>query len=371
MRKKNLVILFGGPSVEHDVSVISGMQVVKNANESKYEILPIYWDGSSFWMAKKTWLNSLAVAKSISNGNRREVVLHHGTIYNYGGLGLSHKISNIDCVIPVFHGTSGEDGVIQGFLDTLKLPYVGSGVPASVIGMDKNLFKIIMRHHKLPVLDWEVVAKLHLNSFKTTIPFPVIVKPTHLGSSIGVKKCSSHNEVKLQLEVVFELDNEAIIEPYLSNVQEINCSVLGDAENNQASVCEQPISVDEILSFDDKYLHGNKNKGAKHAGIASLDRRMPAPISIELTVKIQNLAKQVFTAIGAGGVARVDFMIDKGNNIYITEINTIPGSLSYYLWEASGVSFRELLDRLVEIAEMSYSSKHVLLRRYDSHLLKK
>lgn len=356
--------MFGGPSVEHDVSVITALQVIKNADPSKYDVLPIYWSKEGHIVLLRN-SQPYADAKSLIQSNAWLPV----SFFKSGFRVFWRKFYRNCVVIPCFHGSAGEDGVVQGLLDFYDIAYAGSGVAASAIGMDKNLFKMVMRHHKLPVLDWEVVTKSNPDSFKTTLPYPVIVKPAHLGSSIGVKKCESVDQVKDQLSVVFELDNQAIIEPYLLNVMEINCSVLGTVENNQASVCEQPISSDEILSFADKYLTGTKNKGAKLIGMASLDRRIPAPISKELTEKIQSLSQQVFSDIGASGVARIDYMVTKKDEIYITEINTIPGSLAFYLWEASGISFSELIDRLVNIAEIEYKSKHSIKTTFESNLV--
>ncbi len=352
--------------MEHDVSIITALQVIKNADLAKYNVLPIYWlkDGGVVLLRSVkpfTTVKSLIERKSWS-----PVSFFKGGFKAHNILSKSYY----DCiVIPCFHGTNGEDGVVQGMFEFFDLTYTGSGVRASAIGMDKNVFKMVMKHHKLPVLDWEVVSKYDRDDFKTTFPYPVIVKPCHLGSSIGVKKCESLDQVKDQLSVVFELDSQAIIEPYLTDMQEINCSILGTADHNQASVCEQPISANEILSFVDKYLSGNKNKGAKTAGMAGLDRRIPAPISKALTEKIQAMSQSVFSAIGASGVARIDFMVTKNDDIYITEINTIPGSLSFYLWEASGISFRELINRLVEIAESEFALKHSFKTTFQSNLI--
>lgn len=366
MNKKNLVVMFGGPSVEHDVSIITALQVIKNADASKYEVLPIYWTKDGHVVLLRNSQSYTNVKSLIESNSWSPVRFFKGGFIAQFILSKSYH----NCtVIPVFHGTGGEDGVAQGMLEFNDIAYAGSNVRASTIGMDKNLFKMVMRRHKLPVLDWQVVTKSNPDSFKTPLPYPVIVKPAHLGSSIGVKKCESADQIKDQLSVVFELDNQAIIEPYLLDMTEINCSVLGTSDENQASVCEQPISADEILSFADKYLTGGKSKSSKSSGMASLNRRIPAPISKDLTEKIRNMSQKVFSAIGASGVARVDYMVTKKDEIYITEINTIPGSLAFYLWEASGISFRELIDRLVDIAEVEYKSKHSIKTAFESDLV--
>lgn len=374
MKKKNLVVMFGGPSVEHDVSLITGLQVLQNADHEKYNVIPIYWTQNGQFVTTKSALTERQILQQLKT-ETEAVMLHEGSLRTAksGIFVKGFSDQKIDCIIPAFHGSFGEDGKIQGFIETLDVPYSGCDTTASVLGMDKNLFKIVMRHHKIEVLDWQLIDKNSVDSLKISFPFPVIVKPAHLGSSIGVKKCEDTSSVKDQLRIIFELDTQAIIEPYLKDNIEINCSVLGTTENCEASVCEQPLSSEQILSFEDKYLkNGKGKKGSAKIGMASLDRRIPAPISNDETEKIQNMAVKIFQACGCSGVARVDFMIDKKTNtLFVTEINTIPGSLSYYLWEASGISFREQIDRLVNIAEFEYKKKKSLLRIYPSAILSK
>ncbi len=364
--KKNIVVMFGGPSVEHDVSVITGMQVLRHFDHEKYKTFPIYWAKDGRFLTIENHLDHATLLKNISY-HGTEVAFKPHYLVQRGGL-FQSKTEKIDCIIPCFHGSLGEDGAAQGLFESLDLPYTGSSVSASAIGMDKVIFKAVMAQHKIATLPYQVIRS---GETKITVDFafPVIVKPAHLGSSIGVKKCQSLADVKDGLSVIFKLDNTALIEPFLEKMTEINCSVLGTASDNQASVCEQPISADEILSFEDKYMHGDKGKSK---GMASLDRRIPAPISAEASKHIRQLAQAIFSACGCSGVARIDFMIDNTNNkTYVTEINTIPGSLAFYLWEASGVSFKELLDKLIQIAEQEHAQKKKLVRTYDSSILKK
>ena len=283
---------------------------------------------------------------------------------------ISKKIK-IDVAFPTFHGTYGEDGSFQGLFEVANVPYIGSGVAASAIGMNKNLFKKLMEFHKIPILPWQTVTKWNFTKdFQLKFEYPLIVKPVNLGSSIGVKKVNNFNEFKEALEIIFNLDFEALVEPYLENMMEINCSVLGSKAKQDVSVCEQPVSAKKILSFEDKYLKGGKK--IKVQGMASQDRRIPAHLTNEQTYLIQNLAKNVFQYCECIGVARIDFMIDKDTQkIYVNEINTIPGSLSFYLWEASGISFQELIDRLVDIAIRENVEKNSIQRVFKSPLIEK
>lgn len=375
MEKKNLVVLFGGPSVEHDVSVITALQVIKSADRSRYNVLPIYWTptGGFVLLRNNQPTKPFTDPRSLMTSNWLPI----GFVTGGFSMGfITKKYYRIDTAIPCFHGSGGEDGAVQGILESFSIPYAGSGVTASALGMDKWFFKAAMKQVGLPVLDAEVVSKHNRADYsEPKFAYPVIVKPVHLGSSIGVTKCDDFEALQKAFDVIFELDTQALIEPYLADRQEINCSVLGTTESCEVSVCEEPVSSEAILSFEDKYLKGGKgDKGAKSGvkGMASLDRRIPAPISKELTQKIQSIAKSCFRALGCSGVARVDVMIDmKTNEIYITEINTIPGSLSFYLWEASGISFPELIDKLVEISEFEYKKKKSLLRIFESTILSK
>lgn len=371
---KNVAILFGGPSVEHDVSVITALQVIKNISSEKYKVLPIYWTQEEHfvYLPKILKIAKLPTKAEISKAQR--VILGHGIFHieKRGILPGLQKMS-VDVVLPIFHGTGGEDGAIQGTLEVLNIPYTGCNVSASAIGMDKVLFKAVMLQNNIKALNCQLVLKSDFNgSIICPYPFPLMVKPVHLGSSIGISKVNNDKELIDSLNIIFELDNAAMIEPFLTNMIEINCSVLGNSENRQSSVCEQPVPSNEVLTFADKYLRGGKTKGesSESEGMASLSRRIPAPIAPDQTKYIQDTASQIYKAVSCSGVVRIDFMIDLNTkNIYVTEINTIPGSLSYYLWEASGISFSDLIDKLIETAEFEYIKKKSLLRTYESNLM--
>jgi D-alanine-D-alanine ligase len=383
--KKNLAVFFGGPSVEHEVSVISGIQAYNNADLKKYNKIAVYWARDGYFYVPKQINKDVSKIgdfkeqfKALFRDKIRVTPDLRSLKMTQTGLSISEKFITVDLILPVFHGTAGEDGSVQGLFEIMKVPYCFSDVTASAIGIDKIIFKSMMQTNDIPVLDFTTMIKNKVTKISNIkSEYPLIAKPARLGSSIGVNKVNNEKELKEALAVIFELDTKAIIEPYLQDMMEVNCAVLGssiDPDNIKTSVCEQPLTKDEILTFQDKYLRGGKGaKGAKStkaSGMASLDRRIPADISKDLEKFIRETAKKIFEVCGCSGTIRVDFMIDKlTNKIYVTEINTIPGSLSFYLWEASGISFSELIDRLIEIAEYEFNLKNSLLRSYESSLL--
>ena len=245
--KRNLVVFFGGRSVEHDVSVITAAQVIQNADVKKYEVIPIYvsQDGSFHFVEKesdtKEFLMNIAGRKApVQIDSVNGTISIKKSFLSFAG--SQGVIKTIDIAFPAFHGTYGEDGSFQGMLELANVPYVGSGVTASAIGMNKVLFKELMSFHKVPILPWQVVSKTEIDdNFKVdlNLNYPVIVKPVNLGSSIGIKKVNNDNEMREALKIIFHLDNEAVAEPFIEDIMEVNCSILGDPKNNQVSVCEQ------------------------------------------------------------------------------------------------------------------------------------
>src|SRR6185295_10704140 len=248
-----------------------------------------------------------------------------------------------DVFFPAIHGSFGEDGALQGLFEMADVAYVGSGVLGSAMGMDKVRMKSLFRDSGIPVLnclsisqeEWKTGDQSFIAKVESAYSYPVIVKPASLGSSIGVKRCEDASSLNDSIEVALRLDERALVERALVDFIEVNCSVMGPPE--KASVCEQPCPSEEVLTFDAKYKRGRK--GAKTAsaegGMASLDRIIPAPIPDSLTLRIQEISVQAFRLIGASGIARLDFLLEKKDgNLYLNEINTMPGSIAFYLWEA-------------------------------------
>ena len=361
--KTNIAVFFGCRSVEHEVSIISAVQAMNAINREKYDVTPVYVtkDGEMytgdilFKIEAYRNLNELykkCQKVNFVRQNGKVVMLPDST-----SLFSKKKAVEIDVAFPIVHGTNCEDGTIQGFFEYLNLPYVGCDILSSAVGMDKAVFKDVLKNAGLPVLDCicirsrEYVAKKeeYQNEIAEKIGFPLIVKPVNLGSSVGITKVNTPEELDEAVTLAFSFADKILLEHAVTAIREINCSVLGDADNCQASVCEEPFMNDEILSYEDKYL--SNSKGGQSKGMASLGRKIPADLSDEQSDKIRSLACDIFKAIGASGVVRIDFIIDKETDtVYANEINTIPGSLAFYLWDATGIKYPELCDRLIELA---------------------
>jgi D-alanine-D-alanine ligase len=381
--KLRVGVLYGSRSVEHEVSVITGMQVMSALDADRYEVVPLYLTKEGEWLTGDALRNLDAYQHLDDRGHRlRQAFLlpvpSGGSIQvNERGrflpFGRSPRIA-IDVAFPCFHGTFGEDGTIQGLLELADVPYVGSGVLASAIGMDKIAMKAIFRSAGLPILDCQVVRREEWKASPTAVEerleriigYPSFVKPANLGSSVGISKATDRPSLRGALDVASSYDRRVLVEPSLEGAIDVNCSVLGCDDDLRASVCEQPVSWESFLSYEDKYIRGGKSKGMK-----GLSRRIPAPIGDLATREIQSLAKLAFSAIDAAGVARVDFLLTKEDKVFINEINTLPGSLAYYLWEAADLPFPNLLDRLIEIAIARHEAGKQIIYSFDSTLLRK
>jgi D-alanine-D-alanine ligase len=389
-RKETVAVLFGGRSAEHEVSVITGHQVMDALEAAGYTLLPIYITKEGAWYAGQSLHNihqythpSFRVDRlqhvyrvSLSPDRTIRQLLPHPD----GGRRLFQKVPRLwaDVFFPTIHGNFGEDGTLQGLFEMADVAYVGSGVLASAVGMDKVRMKALCRDAGVPVLDcwsisraeWRRDGDACVARVENVSPYPLMVKPVCLGSSIGVKRCENARELTEAIEAAVLLDARILVERALVNFIEINCAVMGPPE--QASVCEQPHTSETILSFDAKYKQGGKGAkaGGAKAGMASLGRSVPAPISAALTSRIQEFSIAAFRVIGAAGVARIDFLFETGEeNIYFNEINTLPGSLAFYLWEASGVPFDELVTRVVDIALDQHRVRSATQFAFEANLL--
>jgi len=387
---ETVAVVFGGRSGEHEVSIITAHQVMDALEVAGYSLLPIYISKTGEWFAGQdlnnlerfkdrnlnlnkldnVWKVSLSPDRSI-----RTLILHPE-----GKKGVFKKPPQLwaDIFFPTVHGSFGEDGTLQGLFELADVPYVGSNVLASAVGMDKSKMKDIFRAAGIPILDCITLSrpefqqdeKRNLLRLETFCNYPLMVKPLRLGSSIGVKRCRNSEELKYAIDVAFVLDANILVERALENFKEVNCSVMGPPE--QASVCEQPITQGDFLSFESKYKDGNKKtspSGSK-GGMASSKRILPAPLSPSSSKSIQDLAITAFRAIGASGVARLDFLIDNSNEaLFLNEINTMPGSLAFYLWEASGLPFDQLVKKVIDIALESYAAKSRTTFSFEANLL--
>ncbi|MBE6313791.1 MAG: D-alanine--D-alanine ligase [Bacteroidales bacterium] len=361
--KTNVAVFFGGRSVEHEISVISALQAIHAFNVERYNIVPIYISKQGRWYTGNDLLDirNYKDMKGLTN-KCTEVFMRP----EYGDYNLYKAetsmfskrntiIEELHVAIPVLHGTNGEDGIFEGLLETIGIPFAGCNTLSSANGMDKITMKMILKECNIPVVDYvwftdrqwfnereQLIAKI-----EEKIGYPVIVKPANLGSSVGIGKASNREELIEKVNHAEKFSQRIIVEDMIEQLQEINCSVLGDADEHESSVCEEPIKTGDFLSYEDKYMGGSKS--AK--GMQASEKRIPADLPVEISEKIRHMAGETFRVLSCHGVSRIDVMIDrKDNSIYVNEINTIPGSLSFYLWEATGISFEKLMDRLVELA---------------------
>jgi len=387
--KTKVAVVFGGRSVEHEVSIMTAMQVFENINRDKYEVIPVYIDKIGRWFVDKR-LEKLENFKNLKLEDIKAPEYFFGASPSIKALTprsafkFFTKIS-ADIYFPVIHGTFGEDGTLQGLFEMTDVPYVGSGVTGSAVGMDKIIQKSVFKDNGFPVVkyiwfsksEWENNKIKIIQNIERTLGYPVFVKPANLGSSVAISKAEGLKELENAINIASYFDRRIIVEEGKENIIEINCSVLGN-NSLTASVCEQPLKTQNVLTYEDKYLKGGKTKG-----MAGLSRLVPAPISEELTKKIQEMAKNAFKAVDASGVARIDFLVDpvknnisngvdeKNNNVWINEINTLPGSLSFYLWGESGIDFGGLIDRLIDLGFERHKERQELTFSYDSDLLSK
>lgn len=402
---KKLGVIFGGVTCEHDVSVVSGLQLIENVDKTKYEVVPIYIHSNGEWYTGKELLNAKIyhdfktyepnLKKAIIPPNKKGLLIFETGIF------AKNKFMPLDVVIPAMHGMNGEDGTLQGLLELANIPYSSSGVLGSSVGMDKILMKKVFEAHNLPVLPYTYLIRDEWNLNKDTViekieellSYPMFVKPSNLGSSIGISKAKDRKGLIDAIEVAVQYDSRVIVEKGVQNLIEINCSALGYGDDVKTSVCEEPVNWEEFLTFEDKYMRGAKSSkngskisnklgvqqsgsklvngvGAKQGGMESMDRRIPANIPQKQTEEIQRMTAEAFKCLSSKGVARVDFILDKDNeNIYINEINTIPGSFSFYLWKHNGIEYPELIDKLVEIAEKANEEKNQNNYTYQSNII--
>ncbi len=393
----NVGIVFGGISPEHEVSIITAMQVAAALDKGKYRPIPLYLakDGNSYTGPN---LFNIEVYKDIEALLliAQKVHLQAGAKGNIelvasvpkGWFGQQLQRINLDVLFLALHGGEGENGAMQGICELYDVPFTGSGVLGSALGMDKVLSKIVCRDQEISVvpfialreIQWADQEEHKLDQCEAELGFPVVVKPARLGSSIGISKANDRKALDAAIEEAFRYDEKIIIEKAVQNLREINCSVLGDQDKAIASVLEQPLTGEDLLTYQEKYMRGGSGDGARgvgakaapvgDSGMASLDRIIPAPISNEQTEFIQALAVRIFQLFECAGLARIDFMMDdETGEIYFNEINTIPGSFSFYLWEPSGVPFDKLTDRLIQIARRQNHKKTQRIRSYDINLL--
>ena len=384
-RKLRIGVVFGSRSVEHEVSIITANQAMDAMDPRRYEVVPIYITRDGRWFTGPELRRVQAfedptglTARSQPVFLRPEPSGQRLYVEERGPLGMRKiRALPLDCVLPAVHGTFGEDGTLQGLFELADIPYAGAGVVGSAVGMDKIIMKAAFQGQGLPVVRyawltrarWEREREAALDDLEATLSYPMYVKPANLGSSVGITTAHQREGLAAALDVAANYDRRLLVEEGVVGAREINCSVLGDDQQAQASVCEEPVRWKDVLSYEDKYIQGAKGDGDA-AGMASAKRRIPADISPEQTAHIQQLAIAAFQAVDGAGVARIDFLLDPANGqLYVNEINTLPGSFSFYLWEPSGLSFPALIDRLIDLARSRHQERRRTTFSYDSKLI--
>lgn len=377
--KTTIGVFFGGRSTEHEISVISANQAINAIDKDKFDVVPVYITKQGKWYTGDALLEISNYRNTASMLDKCQEV-YMKPIYGDYNLYKAKKpmfgsdvYARFDVVIPVLHGSNGEDGIFEGVLETIGIPYAGCSTLASANGMDKITMKMILQASGIPVVDylwftdrqWFEKRDELIADIEKKLGYPVIVKPANLGSSVGIGRAHDREDLIDKINTAEQYSSRIIVEHMVDNLQEINCSVLGDCDDYQTSVLEEPIKSGEILSYTDKYMGGSKGK----TGMQSAQKRIPADLPESETARIKDLAGKTFAVLSCHGVSRVDMIIDRDNrNIYVNEINTIPGSLSFYLWEASGIKFDKLMERLVSLALKRKRDESTKTVSYDQNI---
>jgi D-alanine-D-alanine ligase len=365
----NIGVLFGSRSVEHEVSIITALQAIHTLSDStKYKVVPIYISKQGDYYTGD-YLLDLEHFKDLDQVMEKAQKVHltrqdgRGCLIKSPVKSLGKNVVDyFDVAFPIVHGSFGEDGTLQGLFEQLQIPFVGCSVLSAALTMDKIAAKMVLLASGVPVVDffwfhseeWFAKDEALIAKSEKQFGYPVIVKPSDIGSSVGVSVAKNKNEFIEAVNLVRQFSERVLIEKYVQNLKEINISILGDAEGHKLSVCEEPISSNDFLTYADKYAGGGKGgskSGKASGGMSTAKREIPAKISNDLKKTIETHASTAFRALDCSGVSRVDFIIDQDDNsVYVNEFNTIPGSLSFYLWEATGKPFSELIEELIQLA---------------------
>ena len=384
-------VIFGGESAEHDVSIISAIQAINKMNEEKYDIIPIYITKDRQWYTG-------AMLKDIDSYQDLSLIKKYATnvvlveknnrfiLQKKKGL-FKREVAEIDIAFPIVHGTNVEDGILQGYLQTIGIPFVGPNTYAGVVGQDKVFMKDIFEKEDLPLSKYvwfydseyktdkdEVLKKI------SKLKYPLIVKPATTGSSIGISYAEDEAKLCEAIDDAINYDTKILVEEVVENLKEVNISVLGNYEHQKLSVIEEVNGHNKFLTYEDKYIGGGKTKakfGVKSVpsckgskGMLSASRKIPADLSDKLKEEVETVARKAFKALGSSGCCRIDFLIDsKKNKVYVNEINSIPGSLAFYLWEPLGKDYTELLDDMINIGIKDYKKRSSKTYTFDTNIL--
>jgi D-alanine-D-alanine ligase len=379
-------VIFGGETVEHEVSIISALQAMENMNTEKYDIIPIYIAKDRTWYTGKM-LMDIDVFRNFEDlkkyANKCVLVNKDGRFVLQRTTGIFRKtLAELDVAFPIVHGNNVEDGSLAGLLDSIGIPYVESGVLGSALGQDKVVMKQVFKAMNIPVVDYtwfydteyadepdEIVDKIE------ELGYPVIVKPAKLGSSVGITFVKEATKIREAIDDAIQYDNKIVVEKAVENLVEVNCSVLGNYSYQETSAIEEVKGTKDFLTYKDKYLGNGKTKGklkggTKSQGMASAARIIPARIDTKMEEEVRDIACRAFKALNMSGLVRIDFLIDKETKqVYINEPNTIPGSLAFYLWEPVGKPYPKLLDTMITLAIKDYKAKHKKVYTFETNIL--
>ncbi len=376
-------VIFGGDSVEHEVSIISALQAMENIDTDKYEIIPIYISKDRHFYTGEA-LRDMETFKYFDNMKKfvKEITLcrkgNEVVMQKVKGF-FGRNVNTIDVAFPIVHGKGAEDGTLSGYLETLGLPVVGPSVLGASLGQDKVVLKQVLEANgiKTPNYVWFYDYEYDMNKDEIIkniekIGYPVVVKPANLGSTIGINTAHNKDEVKKAIEEAIEYDKKIVVEQMIPNLLELNCAVCGNYEYMETSLIAQMKMKHELLTFEDKYLSGGKKTpGVKQSGsMSNSEFEIPAKISDEMTNKIYEISKKVFRVLNLKGVSRIDYLVnEKTGDIYVNEPNTIPGSLAFYMYKPKGKDYKTLTDELIKTAIKDYKNENRKTSSFTSNIL--
>ncbi|MCL2433578.1 MAG: D-alanine--D-alanine ligase [Clostridia bacterium] len=371
---KNIAVFFGSRSAEHDVSIVTAAQCMENLSAAHYNIIPVYLGREGLWYTGEKlrdvkFLNALDTSKV----NRCYLPAEPGACLEIIIKKKKVMQQPINCALIAVHGMHGEDGTLQGLLELCDIPYTSCGVGASAAGLNKVTMKHVLRGAGLPVVEdvpfyrdeWEKDPDGIIKKIEKALNYPVFVKPASLGSSIGISHCRDLQELTAGINLACMYDRLVLVEKAVQNPRELNCAALGLGCRVRASAIEEPMRTREFLSYADKYI----GDSGKSQGMKTLKRKLPADIPEETAATVRELTEKAFVALDCKGVVRIDFLMDADGKVLINEINTVPGSMAFYLWEPQGLSFSALLDEMIKLAEEAAADRRRNTYAFQSGIL--